>query len=55
MLAPGGFHIVWNEVSLDQWLTDPDLLVPGNNIEFHVPRSQERRDLIEFLKASAGK
>jgi cytochrome c len=43
-------HIVWNESSLEQWLTDPDTLVPGNNMEFHVPKPQERRDLIRFLE-----
>lgn len=43
-------HIIWNEASLEQWLADPDTLVPGNNMEFHVPKPQERRDLIRFLK-----
>jgi cytochrome c len=46
-------HIVWNETTLEQWLTDPDTLVPGNNMDFHVPKAQERRDLIEFLKKKA--
>jgi cytochrome c len=48
-------HIVWNDATLDQWLTDPDTLVPGNNMEFRVPKAQERRDLIRFLQQSAGK
>lgn len=48
-------RIVWNESSLEQWLTDPDTLVPGNNMEFHVAKLQERRDLISFLKQAAGK
>jgi cytochrome c len=43
-------HIVWNDTSLEQWLADPDTLVPGNNMEFHVAKPQERRDLIAFLK-----
>jgi len=47
-------HIVWNEASLDKWLTDPDVFVPGNNMEFHVPNPQERRDLVRFLKEAAG-
>jgi cytochrome c len=45
-------HIVWNEATLDKWLADPDALVPGNNMEFHVARPQERRDLIRFLRDS---
>jgi cytochrome c len=48
-------HIVWNETSLGQWLTDPETLVPGNNMDFHVPRTQERQDLIRFLEEEAGK
>src|SRR5580698_11079335 len=40
-------HIVWNGTSLDQWLTNPDTLVPGNNMEFHVANPDERRDLIK--------
>jgi cytochrome c len=48
-------HIVWEDTTLDQWLTDPDALVPGNNMEFHVARPQERRDLIRFLRDSTPK
>ena len=48
-------HLVWNDNTLEQWLTDPDTLVPGNNMEFHVAKAQERRDLIRFLKQSAGR
>lgn len=43
-------HITWTEESLDRWLADPDALVPGNNMEFHVAKSDERRNLIAFLK-----
>jgi len=43
-------QVVWNENTLEQWLADPDALVPGNNMEFHVAKAQERRDLIRFLK-----
>jgi cytochrome c len=45
-------HIVWNDESLKRWLADPDALVPGNNMDFHVASPQERRDLIRFLKQS---
>lgn len=47
--------IVWNESSLKQWLTDPDTLVPGNNMDFHVAKPQERSDLISYLKQASGK
>jgi cytochrome c len=46
-------HLVWNDSTLDQWLADPDKLVPGNAMEFHVAKAEERRDLIRFLKVAA--
>lgn len=48
-------RIVWSDSSLEQWLTDPDTFVPGNNMDFHVAKPQERRDLIRFLKQESGK
>ncbi len=42
--------IVWDESSLEKWLSGPDILVPGTNMDFHVPKQDERRDLISFLK-----
>lgn len=48
-------HIQWNEESLERWLTDPDAFVPGNNMDFHVIKPQERADVIRFLKEAAGK
>lgn len=47
--------IVWNESSLEQWLTDSDKLVPGNNMDFQVVNAQERRDLISYLQRSSSK
>jgi cytochrome c2 len=41
--------------SLEKWMTDPDVLVPGNNMEFHVPKAQERRDLVKFLRQKTNK
>jgi cytochrome c len=43
-------HIIWTEESLDRWLTDPDALVPGNNMEFQVAKPDERHHLVAFLK-----
>ena len=47
-------HIVWNEATLDRWLSDPDTMVPGNNMDFYVARAQERADVIRFLREQAG-
>lgn len=48
-------HVVWDETLLERWLTDPDLLIPGNDMDFLVNNAQDRRDLIEFLKQLSGK
>lgn len=42
--------LVWNDTSLEQWLTDPDAFISGNNMDFHVAKPQERKDVIAFLK-----
>jgi cytochrome c len=42
--------VTWNDATLEKWLSDPDLMVPDNNMSFSVPKAEERRDLIAFLK-----
>jgi cytochrome c len=46
-------HIVWNETTLDQWLADPQALVPGTKMMFSVDNAQDRADVIAFLKDKA--
>jgi cytochrome c len=46
-------NIVWNETTLDKWLTDPQTLVPGTKMTFSVDDAQERADVITFLKEKA--
>jgi cytochrome c len=48
-------HLTWDERTLDKWLTDPDSVVPDNDMSFHVASADERAEIIRFLKASAGK
>jgi cytochrome c len=48
-------RVTWDEGSLEKWLTNPDALVPDNDMAFHVPKSQERADIIQFLRVSSGK
>ncbi|MFY9855708.1 MAG: cytochrome c family protein [Terracidiphilus sp.] len=48
-------RITWDEKSLEQWLTDPDAFLPGNNMDFLVSKPQERHDLISYLKQSSSK
>jgi cytochrome c len=46
-------NIVWNEETLDKWLTDPQALVPDAKMFFHLAKPQDRADVIEFLKERA--
>jgi cytochrome c len=48
-----GANIVWNETTLDHWLTNPQELVPGTKMMFSVGDAQDRADLIAFLKEKA--
>jgi len=44
-------NIVWNDKTLDDWVTDPQHLVPGNEMTFAgIKDTQQRADLLAFLK-----
>ena len=47
-LRSAGF--VWDEQRLNQWLTDTQSVVEDNNMDFHVPKAEERAEIIRFLK-----
>jgi cytochrome c len=47
-------NIVWNEATLDQWLANPQALVPGTKMMLSVDNAQDRADVIAFLKEKAG-
>ena len=42
--------IRWTNATLEKWLSDPDLVVKDNNMSIGVPKAEERRDLIAYLK-----
>jgi len=44
--------IKWVEDTLDQWLTDTEKLVPGNDMTFHVEKAEKRSQIIAYLKKS---
>jgi cytochrome c len=46
-------NIVWNETTLDKWLTDPQAFVPGTKMTFSVDDAQDRADVIAYLKEMA--
>jgi cytochrome c2 len=44
-------NIVWNDKTLDEWIADPQHLVPGNEMTFAVIKdARQRADLLAFLK-----
>jgi len=45
--------IVWNEETLNRWLTNPQALVPGAKMFFHLANPQDRADVIAYLKERA--
>lgn len=46
--------IVWNDETLDKWLTDAQALVPGTKMFFALDDAKDRADVIEFLKEKGG-
>jgi cytochrome c len=52
-LRSAGF--TWDDGALDKWLTDPDSLIPGNEMDFSVPKPEERAAIIRFLRLCSEK
>jgi cytochrome c len=49
-------NIVWNDKTLDEWIADPQHLVPGNQMTFAgIKDNQQRADLLAFLKEATRK
>ena len=43
--------LTWDESNLDKWLTDPDSVVPDNDMSFRLPKTEERAAIISYLKS----
>jgi cytochrome c len=44
-------NIVWSEKTLDEWIADPQHVVPGNQMTFAgIKDARQRADLLAFLK-----
>jgi cytochrome c len=44
-------HLVWNEATLDRWLTQPSALVPGTAMAFAgLPAQRDRQAVIAYLR-----
>ncbi len=42
--------LVWDEATLDRWLSNPSALVPGTKMFFKIDDAQMRADVIAYLK-----
>jgi cytochrome c len=43
--------VLWNDKTLDDWVKDPQHLIPGNEMPFEgIKNDQQRADLLAFLK-----
>ena len=47
--------VVWEERTLDAWLTNPQALIPGQRMNFRVALPQDRADIIAYLRQQSGK
>jgi cytochrome c len=46
-------NIIWNDKTLDEWINDPQHVVPGNQMTFAgVKDARQRADLLAFLRES---
>jgi cytochrome c len=44
-------NVIWNDQTLDAWVTDPQHVVPGNQMTFPgIKEPNQRADLLAFLK-----
>ena len=48
-LKHAGF--TWTEAKLDEWLQDPQKMVPGAEMPMQIPEPQARRDIVAYLRS----
>ena len=56
MVEAGARGLVWTRSALEQFLADPERVVPGTEMGLPtgVPDAADRRDVIDYLEASGG-
>jgi cytochrome c len=43
--------VVWDETTLDTWLTNPQAFIPGARMAFRVSTAEDRAHIIAYLKS----
>jgi cytochrome c len=47
--------VVWNDQTLDAWLTNPQALIPGQRMNFRIALPADRADIIAYLRQQSGR
>jgi cytochrome c len=47
--------VVWDEQTLERWLTNSQQVIPGTRMNFRVALPEDRADIIAYLKKESGK
>lgn len=47
--------ITWDASTLDRWISNPDAMVPDNDMSFRLNNADERAAIISYLKELSGK
>jgi cytochrome c len=47
--------VVWEEKTLDSWLTDPQKTIPGQRMNFRIALPEDRADIIAYLRQQSGR
>ncbi len=47
--------VAWEEKTLDDWLTNPQALIPGQQMNFRVATAEDRADIIAYLRQQSGR
>jgi len=47
--------VVWNDRTLDAWLTNPQALIPGQRMNFRVATAEDRADIIAYLRQQSAR
>jgi len=53
--AVKGSTLVWEEKTLDAWLTNPQAVIPGQRMNFRVALPEDRADIIAYLRQQSGR
>jgi len=43
-------QLIWDDASLERWLSNPDSFIADNDMAFHVSKPDERAAIIRYLK-----